>query len=618
MRHNRLILALIVLGSCLSVAWAAPAEPRSVLDAIPSDAWAAVIVRDLKGLNDKVIEVGQQLGLPIGPGTMAGDPLMMAKGMLGIMEGLNDNGSVALVLLKTDQLTADAFGKSVVLLVPCTDAPAFIEQFATTAPATAADTQASKPAAPPEGITAIELMGKPSFAAVKGGYALVAPEPDAIVTMLKADTSIRESISPDRLALMEKQFDVVIMANVAAAGPALKDTVKNAMMTFMMMATMADPSMASQAEQLITKVDQFLNEASNLQIALALDKAGVSLDFFVQVKPDTPLAKELAACKASEKSLLRGLPADAYILAAGFPTQSSPEKTEQAKVALRGLLDKPMVKQAVDPTKLEDAKKLIDQLVDIGAHGEWSAVSLSALSGEAGKIGLTAVGSIPHGAEKWLRVMRDLIQTGLAMVTDEDIKPILEKFKYNAEAEKIGDAVVDQVVVDLSGIEELDEEDMAKLKTLFGEEGLLFRLAALDPDHVALLFGGGPERVAQVAALCKAGEAPLAANAGIQAIAPHLPKGNRFVEAYIAVDTLLALVKDVAPTLGGEDATITAEVPTIGVPAAVIGVVGKDTQRLTIFVPMQVITGVKDFVTTIMAEKMMPMETESQQDSSRP
>ena len=99
MRHNRLILALLVLGSCLSVAGAAPAEQKTVLDVIPSDAWAAVIVRDLKGLNDKVIGVGQQLGLPIGPGTMAGDPLMMAKGMLGIMEGLNDNGSVALVLL---------------------------------------------------------------------------------------------------------------------------------------------------------------------------------------------------------------------------------------------------------------------------------------------------------------------------------------------------------------------------------------------------------------------------------------------------------------------------------------------------------------------------------------
>ena len=119
MRPNRFApCVLVMLGLLLSVVPVARAQP-SVLDVIPPDAWGAVIVRDLKGLNDKVVALGQELGLPIGPGTMVGDPLTMLKGMLGAAEGLNDKGSVAAVVLKPDQLTGEALRKCVVLLVPC-------------------------------------------------------------------------------------------------------------------------------------------------------------------------------------------------------------------------------------------------------------------------------------------------------------------------------------------------------------------------------------------------------------------------------------------------------------------------------------------------------------------
>jgi hypothetical protein len=195
----------------------------------------------------------------------------------------------------------------------------------------------------------------------------------------------------------------------------------------------------------------------------------------------------------------------------------------------------------------------------------------------------------------------------LGAVTDEDVKKVLDNVQYKADAEKVAGMSVDHVYVDLPKIQDVDEADITAIKKIVGKDGLLVRLAALGDDHVAMLFGGGSKRVEQVAELLKKGEMPLVEDDGLKAIAPHLPKGKRFFEMYIAGDTAMKMINEVA-VAAGEDKPITVEIPEIKAPLAVVGTVEKDAQRVTIFAPMKLIKGVKDVVMGVMTDKMVPTE----------
>jgi hypothetical protein len=617
---------------------ATPQEQGSVFEYIPADAWAAVIIRDLKGVDEKVIGIGQELGLPVGPGSMVGDPLMMLKGMLGIGEGLQDKGSVALVLLKTEELNAEALSKNVVLLVPCTEPKTFLEQFATPgAPAgEAAQGQSeekpaakenekekekekegaeTQPAALPKGVVKISLMGKPNYGAVKGKFAVLAPEAAAITSYLAAKGSMKSSLSPDRLALVEKKIDLFVWVNVAGAGPAVKDTIKSSLMGIMLMASMSDPTIANQVQPLIQNVEKFLEETASLQLGLAVARTGFDLDLYMQAKPDTEMAKSIAERQASETSLLINLPAEKFILAVGAASNTKPEDIKQGMTAINGFLDRPAVKNACDPEKLAEFRKILDQLMELGVGKGHTSLTVSRLpEGENGMIGMTFVGRVPKDAKKWLEDVRKLIPLGLGMVTDEDARKFLDAITYKPDAEKIGDIQVDQIAVDLTKISALDESDIAAIKRIAGKEGPVVRIAALDDAHVAMLFGGGPKRVEEVAAIVKKGEAPLASEPSLKTVAPYLPKGKRFFEMYVAVDTLLRTINDVAAAAGEKSKPIPVEIPEMEAPLAVVGTVGKDSQQINIYVPMKLVKNVKDIATAAMAEKMMPSEPAESQE----
>ena len=62
-----------------------------MFQAVPADAWGMVAVRNLGELDKKLMMLGQATNNP-----MAGmSTLMMVKGMLGLMSGIDDSGGVA-------------------------------------------------------------------------------------------------------------------------------------------------------------------------------------------------------------------------------------------------------------------------------------------------------------------------------------------------------------------------------------------------------------------------------------------------------------------------------------------------------------------------------------------
>ncbi|MHC4065066.1 MAG: hypothetical protein ACYSUI_11305 [Planctomycetota bacterium] len=88
-------ISYVVVGlACLSPFLApspAKAQANELLAAVPADAWGMISVRNLAELDKKLISMGQAAN-----SMMAGmSPLAMAKGMLGLIAGVDDNGGLA-------------------------------------------------------------------------------------------------------------------------------------------------------------------------------------------------------------------------------------------------------------------------------------------------------------------------------------------------------------------------------------------------------------------------------------------------------------------------------------------------------------------------------------------
>jgi hypothetical protein len=438
-----------------------------------------------------------------------------------------------------------------------------------------------------------------------------------VKAFLDSQGSMRSVLPKERLAEIDNKVDLLIWLNVAEAGPVVKKPVVDAMMGFMMIIAMSDPSIGTQVEKLVHTVEQVLTEGENMQLGIAISQAGVNLDLIFQAQPDTELAKGIAKTPTSDTSLLRGLPDEDFILAAGGTEKSSAEDVEAAMTGFESIFQKPAILAAIDADKLPDLKESIRQLCEIGVNGEWGSISVTRLPASSdGMIGLVVTGAIPGGAEKWVQVAGDVVQKILGMITDEDVRSVTDHITYTPNAETIGGAKVDHIKFDLSWLvedETLTEDDLAMIGKIIGSEGVLVRLVAFDADHVGLLFGGGPKRVEQVAQVLKSGTTPLADHASLQAIAPNLRKNNRFFEMYLAADTTLQFVNDAAVAVGEDPLPV--EIPKINAPAAIIGTIAPLTGRVDVFVPMQMISGIKNVATGLMAEQAVPLEMEEMEES---
>ncbi|MFQ6048389.1 MAG: hypothetical protein ACE5K7_03385, partial [Phycisphaerae bacterium] len=149
--------------------------PSDVLRAIPADAWGFVVIRNMQGLSNKIAALGQQLSLPV-PAI-----LPMLKGLTGILVGLDDSGSLAVVVTDPSK-----FSPPVGLLVPVTDLQAMLQPLG--------------PQDVGDGVQQISFMGQPSFVVPFGRYAVIAPAKELAVHLAKLTGGVAGKLDPSRQA----------------------------------------------------------------------------------------------------------------------------------------------------------------------------------------------------------------------------------------------------------------------------------------------------------------------------------------------------------------------------------------------------------------------------------
>ena len=538
--------------------------PTDVLEAIPTNAWGFVIVRDMQALSNDAVLLGQKLGLPVPP------VLPMAKALVGLMEGVNDTGSLALVV------GPGAMGMPPMgLLVPVTDVGQMIGYLA---PQDAGD-----------GVQQIVLMGKPTFVVPYGGFAVMAPSKEAARMLATASAGVRGKLDEVRLDVYQKSD---LFAHVE-----LSDVLTMYRPMIEMMIQSMSPAPTTQPESgpaaappnPLKAVLDFVLQLNAVDVAADLDASGLMIRGFLSFLPSSNLAAQSAGQEMTDKPLLVGLPAmgEQYIVAVGSLQNQSEAVRGQMVKNLDSLLANPAVAQHIDPAQGE---KLKDVVVAFARQVRQGSLSISALPAAAqGLIGFAWVLQVDDAA-KTASLIGEAIEMVKLLPKDEAAREDLKNIVYKPKAEQIGDLSVDHVLIDMANLPDVTDEDRARIKSVAGKDGLLVRIAAVGDNHVVVLFGGGAKRLAAVAALTAQGQSPLSTDPGIKKVADKLPT-TRAAEAYFSLDNLMQLIKSIGEAI---EEPAPFEPTQVGVPAGLAISGGKAYGRLDLFIPTELMVAVKD------------------------
>ncbi|MEE9296503.1 MAG: hypothetical protein V3W34_16285 [Phycisphaerae bacterium] len=540
-------------------------SPQDVLSAVPAEAWAVLAVPSVTRLEQKLTAFGQQLQVPMM------SPIALGKMMLGITQGFDDKGGLAVALLPLKDLSAPA--RSLVIFMPVTDYDALLAPWA------------PQPLEEGSAISKMALMNKESYVARFGRFAAVAQSAEVLTKVLGAKKSLRDQLDKGRIERIEKD-DLTLWVNMGAV---TSSDLYNGL-AFLIQMTGNDP--------------ELLRQFRTASLSVRFDPAGVTIGGYMDADPESDSGKAMSSVQSTSRSLLTGLPKDPFILAGGQMYNK-----ESNKIGIK-MLDKMMgqlTQQAGED--VEQVEKLIETASEALLSLRHLSMSVSPLSAsDEGMIAATMVLTTESDSKRLCQTFDKLVGMFKKMMADDArVAERVGMFVYNADAEKVGGVAVDHFKVTLPP-EELDADWIRKIHKVIGPQGLLVRLATVDDKHVAVTLGGGKGHLARVIDVIKSKETPLAEDAGIKRVAGHVAK-KRYVEFYLSADRLIKTVMAVAEAIG-EKIPLTAAIPEINAPLAVTSSpAGKAGVRMELFMPMEMISAVKDIV---MAQMMAPQQQQLQ------
>jgi hypothetical protein len=519
---------------------APPADPMAILKAIPANASAFVAVRNIAEIDYDVSDLLEKLNLPL---ENMGFPglLTMIKERAGITDGFEANAGAAIVLLDCSQVKAlDQMEKRAIILLPTTKAEAL-------AKALGGNKQGDT--------FQLTLGGDPAIGIEKGGFLVIASSEaqDAMKEVAQAKEGVDKTLSPDRLKAFGTS-DIFGWANPRGFSKELRAEPINMIKGLMML---GNPGAKSEdIDTSVSEITKFIEGLKEVSFGAALDaKVGLKLSFWYRAMPDSEIAKRLAALKLSDGSLLVGLPDEAVVLAGGAVNTAPPEDLRKA---LDQAIKPDMFGKEIDESKVKELK---ESIIKLASSVEQVAVSVTGLPSESqdGMLGFTLVVKTSNSQQAQAEI-RKLFGTVKEMLlklavanqalTEEQTKALNEAVQLKENAEKVTGAVVDHFTVDLAKLPDLDAAKADEVKKVIGQEGIVIRIAAVGEKHVAITFGGGAKRFAQIVEQVQKNQAPLADRKTIKMIADRLPGQKRMMEGYFSIDRLLALVMDISSKMG--------------------------------------------------------------------
>lgn len=583
--RNLTVRCTAIAAVCLALLVTSTANAQTskeVLKHVPDDAWAVVTLKSLQNLDATVAKIDSvlQIGIPA-PAAMA----MMTMPALAM--NVDMTKPLAMIVMDVKKYGEMDPNEAFVLLVPAKDpktllaalAPPAMEESPTTQPDAAP--KAEKKVTSEDGVIEVSLMGKTGYAVVADKYVLIGQNKECLKSVAKPKSTLAKTFDEARCKSLD-DADLHISIALGLVFEQFKDQV----LPLLQMATAAsDPTGSG-----VKSIEKTLSEMSGCDIGIKVDDNGLMLRFMVAPKPGTDFEKLLKDTKNLDKSLLALLPKEKYLFCLGAAAAYSEHAEKFGGQGMFSQLAKGLGMGNID----EAASKIVDnELLKMQKDGGPSAFTISYLpDGKYGIFGITMV-SKPRSAKETVASFRKLYETIWKVSDDEDIATLKQNIVHTPDAETIAGNKVDTLtfkIAEVADMLELEEEDMAQIKKLFGEE-IALRFGAVG-DHFVLTLGGGADRFEQVAKNLSGGSG-LDADVGIKQVGAFLPT-PRAQEMYIAVDNIIECVKGVVKAVGEED-PIPGEFPRVDAPIAIGVAQHGSTMQLDIVVPMKLVKAGKAF-----------------------
>jgi len=594
---RQLVFAALCLSLLLPNAVRADDAMKDALSLVPQDAIGFVCVPNIQQLDAGFQNTLEKLGLsafvPPPTNSLAG----AMRVFLRMSAGLDDGGALLLVLMPAE--TPDELDQKLALLVPATDPKLLLE---------AMGAEAGE-----GGIWSLELFEEPVVAAACQKHVALAKNAETVKAVAASTDNITKKLSANELALFEG-LKVAAWFDAQRLCELHTQQIEGLKGMIMMMQQAGGGFGAKQAESTEQAFDLYTEGLRTCLLGLSLDDNGLGLRLGMTAKPGTDLHKMTQGAN-TEESLLKGLPRGKYMLAAGQILD--PKAVDQVFENLDPYFEVPEEDEMLDREQLGKLKNILKGWAKLHTGIRASVEALP--PGPDGLIGATLILDTTDSS-KWIEAFTQVVDTGKKIVTDEQVKQVLDVLIHDPQAETSGDVKIHYLKLDLTQLEDADEEQLGDVFTVIGKEGVLLRLAAADEKTVVIAFGGGAKRMNQVIEqACKPG-APLDEDPGIKRIAALLPKSRSSV-IYLALDNVVTLVRNIGKVLEKED-EFPLEVGEINAPLAVVGRGGEGWSQADIFVPTELMVAAKDAITTMMGTAGGPpeveMETEEVEGEEQP
>lgn len=549
---------------------------------------AFVCVPSLKQLDDGFQQTVNNLGLQAFLPPPTNSIVSMIKQNMPMLAGIDPAGPLAVVLMPADNV----FGlqQSVALIVSTQDPKGMITSLG------------GQPG--DEGAWSINLFGEQVFAATGQKRIVVAQTAELAKKVASSRGGLDRKIQPEMLKTLEG-LDKAIWIDAKALLNLVKDQIDALVNMMRAVQAASGPLGAKQGEATKKQVDLWVEGTSSLCFGVSLKKPGLAFRFGIAAKPGSELAQQIKVVP-TKASLLRGLPADQYLLALGQVAE--PAQVRASMKTLDPYLEMLDTLEGLDKERVGQLQSLLREWLPMA-----TGLHLSLQSIGPGPDGLFALSVIldTSSSKQWLglaakavKISKKLLADASAEWIDDDVKMVVDAIAYDAEGESIGGVKVSHLKFDLSKIDALDEDDLEQVLKVIGKDGILFRLAEVDAKHVVVGFGGGAESMGRLIKSAGNDAAGLADDPGIKKVRAHLTS-ERAAEVYLSVDRIVNVISLVAKVLDEEEFPV--KMPSIDAPLGISSTGGPEWNRVDVFIPTELMVAVKNAILGMMMGGGQPM-----------
>ena len=525
---RRLMLGVVVCALLL----ASPLARAQALRHLPADALVVIKVNKPQEVNRKLTAVFTRLGVDKMSPAMA-NPLGALKDAVGIKEGFDDNGDIAIGIYKPAGEGGDPL---VVAVLPVTDYAAFLKNTA-------------EPKKDGQ-LDSFKFQGDNTdfFSANYEKYAVMTPNKELLAKK-------PEGITVQGLA--GKQLDsndIVAWANGPAlsklALPPFKEAKPNliAEVERNVAGALPNPKFVPVIKALVTQglngVEHILNEGQAATFGVNLSDKGINTTITAEFTADGTFGKAIAGAKNTQESLIKGLPANRKYFAFGGAVQD-PAQAGKLFDDIVGPISAELANVGEDAkvfTGFIDALKA--QITSIEGY------SMGYIKPDNAQNGLMQAAATFRGdAKKLAAAQKQYMQAYVELMKLAPQNPMSLETKPGAKT--VDGVALDQTVIKMNIDPAAPEAQMAKMVSdmMYGPNGLNTYTGAIDDKTLVMAMGGDEQLLTDAVAAAKKGDDPLSGLPHVTAVTAELPK-NRAMVFYVSLDNLIGTGLDVARNFG--------------------------------------------------------------------